>query len=439
MFTPNRCTLYENTASVEKWHSPYWNTYFRGCRNNKRERCENAMHTVDETLLDFVAAQQRRHDAKSCLTERKGKGHFGTPAEIATFMAGMFPKLPTGTIRILDPGAGVGTLSAALCDRIARLKQPRKVNVEAWENDAGLLPFLAQTMSECRDVLESRGHEFWFTLRTDDFILANAHRPLFGKVSTDRFDLVITNPPYFKLRKETEHARAMSHVVHGQPNIYALFLAVSADLLRDDGYLVAITPRSYFSGPYFQRFRRWFFDRLTPRHIHLFESRTAAFRDDAVLQENVILGAQKCSERADVTVTVSDGRDLSPSGLQRRALSYSQVIDDPKGDCIVRVSGNDVDQQIVDAIDRLPTRFRDSGLEISTGPVVHFRATEFLLDDKINSDMASAPLLWMHNVRPFVTNFSARRNGKEAHIKVCEKSHSILLRAKRYVGVDPIV
>ena len=54
------------------------------------------MQMVDGTLLEFVTAQQRRHDAKSCPTERKEKGHFGTPAEIAAFMAGMFPKLPTG-------------------------------------------------------------------------------------------------------------------------------------------------------------------------------------------------------------------------------------------------------------------------------------------------------------------------------------------------------
>jgi adenine-specific DNA-methyltransferase len=390
------------------------------------------MQTVCGALLDFVAAQQRRHDANCCPKERKEKGHFGTPPEIAAFMAAMFPKLPSGTIRILDPGAGVGTLTAALCDRIARLKQPRRVSVEAWENDSALLPYLAQTMTECRDVLESCGHQFWFTIQTDDFVLANADRPLFGKPRSDRFNVVITNPPYFKLRKETEHARLMPHVVHGQPNIYALFLAVSADLLRDNGYLVAITPRSYFNGPYFHRFRRWFFDRIAPRHVHLFESRKAAFRDDAVLQENVILGAEKSADHSDVTVTVSDGRDLSPTALQRRTLSFSQVIDDPKGDCIVRVSGNDFDQQIVDAIDRLPKRFRDSGLEISTGPVVHFRATGLLLHEKLDADR-SAPLLWMHNVRPFVTNFAATHNGKATHIKVCEKSRSILLRARRYV------
>lgn len=75
----------------------------------------------------------------------------------------------------------------------------------------------------------------------------------------------------------------MAHVVHGRPNIYAFFMAVAADLLRDGGEMVAITPRSYFNGPYFKRFRKRFFDRMAARQIHVFESRTDAFQEDAVL------------------------------------------------------------------------------------------------------------------------------------------------------------
>jgi len=69
------------------------------------------------------------------------------------------------------------------------------------------------------------------------------HQPsLFGAAPSSLFDLAIMNPPYFKVRKDSESARAMAHVVHGQPNIYAFFMAVAVDLLRDGGELVAITP-----------------------------------------------------------------------------------------------------------------------------------------------------------------------------------------------------
>ncbi|HEV7221965.1 MAG TPA: hypothetical protein VGN42_04640, partial [Pirellulales bacterium] len=44
----------------------------------------------------------------------------------------------------------------------------------------------------------------------------------------------------------------------------------------------------------------------------------------------------------------------------------------------------------------------------------------------------TAPLLWMHNVRPFTTRFP-RNNGKPTHILVNAQSQRLLLPAKRYV------
>ena len=74
---------------------------------------------VDDTLFSeltqFTAEQQRQFEIATLPSERKVQGHFGTPSVIAEFMAGMFSEIPQGTVRILDPGAGVGTLSVAVC------------------------------------------------------------------------------------------------------------------------------------------------------------------------------------------------------------------------------------------------------------------------------------------------------------------------------------
>ena len=82
---------------------------------------------------------------------------------------------------------------------------------------------------------------------------------------------------------------AASTVVHGQPNIYALFMAVSSVLLREHGDFIFITPRSFTSGPYFRRFRQVFFDMIRLTEVHVFGSRRDAFSRDEVLQENVIV------------------------------------------------------------------------------------------------------------------------------------------------------
>ena len=77
-------------------------------------------------------------DSSTSPAERKERGHFGTSPAIAQFMAGFFSKLPDSSIRILDPGAGVGTLTAAFCQRLMAERKPREVYVELWENDQNL-------------------------------------------------------------------------------------------------------------------------------------------------------------------------------------------------------------------------------------------------------------------------------------------------------------
>jgi adenine-specific DNA-methyltransferase len=378
-------------------------------------------------LTQFAAEQQRRFDNSTCADERKERGHFGTPPSIARFMAGMLSHATAGSIRVLDPGAGVGTLSAAICQRALGEKSPTTFSFELWENDPKLIPILEGTMMHCRSSLRSVGHEMEFVIRPDDFILTNADRTLFSSGPKPSFHLAILNPPYFKLRKESPQAQAMQHVVHGQPNIYALFMAVAADLLLPGGEMIAITPRSYFNGPYFKRFRKWFFDRMVARQIHVFESRTEAFRDDAVLQENVIMHAEKEGRSRDVVLTSSIGRDLV--GMERSSAPYARVIDNSYGDHVVRVANSRLEHEIVAAMDSLPSRFRNLGYEVSTGPVVSFRSTEFLRH-KRGED--TAPLLWMHNVRPFVTQFPPK-NGKPGHIAVSGSSRKLLVPAATYI------
>jgi adenine-specific DNA-methyltransferase len=378
------------------------------------------------SLIEFAAEQQRRFDAQTSPETRKARGHFGTPPAIAEFMAGMFTNTASMS-RVLDAGAGVGMLSAAICQRCLELPGPLRPEFELWENDPALLPFLEATMRHCASAVRGAGHSMEYTIQTDNFVLANARKPLFDAEPRATFDWAIMNPPYFKLRKDSAEATAMAHVVHGQPNIYALFMAAAVDLLRPGGQLVAITPRSYFNGPYFRRFRKWLFDRLTIERIHVFDSRSETFCQDDVLQENVILLAKIGGPPGDVLLTSSSGRDLRQNPGAR--VAYDQVVSDSRQDNVIRIPGSPIDREIVGAIDRLPRRFRDLGFEVSTGPVVAFRATEFLREERGDQ---TAPLLWMHNVRPFRTQFPPK-NGKSTHILVSDASRPLLLPADRYV------
>ena len=205
---------------------------------------------------------------------RKKWGQYFTPPTIARFMAELADPL-TSDEQVLEPGAGLGILIAALAERIVKKHTCSQWAVVAYESDETLRPALALALGYTRRWLNTWNVQLTFEIRADDFILANMSilrpAPLFeiNAVQND-VDLIIANPPYFKLPKDDPRVAIMSEVVNGQPNIYALFMAASAKMLQPDGQLVFITPRSFCSGSYFRQFRNWFFRHVRFERVHGF-------------------------------------------------------------------------------------------------------------------------------------------------------------------------
>lgn len=397
----------------------------------------NTTECEDLELLERTTLLQHQHESRSCADHQKEKGQFFTPPSVAEFMAGLFSNFPK-RFSVLDPGAGFGTLSAAICQRVKSLKSPRTVHFVLYETDQAVLHHLENTMIRCRQNLKKAGHEVTYDIRNEDFILTNPNafkeHTLFDRPGDPcRFDVAIMNPPYFKIHKSSDYARIMHRVVHGQPNIYALFMALAAEMLRPGGELVAITPRSFCSGFYFRGFRRWFLERMSLRHIHLFESRKDTFRSANVLQESVITCAVKTANQAvAVTVTTSIGPEPGKRPAPRR-VSAAQIIDDANGDCVIRIPERNNDVRVMELVESWPQRFADHDLRVSTGPIVTFRAREFLLHSQEGS--GATPLLSLHNVRPFETVWPVEKNGKPIAFKVCAKSlaRRLLVPRSNYV------
>ncbi len=374
---------------------------------------------------------QEQHRALSSRSRSKAHGQFFTPPPVARFMASLI-EIPPGNVRVLDPGAGSGILSAAVCERVLELRARRHIHFELYETDTSLLPSLVQCLAACRRALRSAGHELSYSLHEEDFVLAARPQPsLFERVHHETgLDAIIVNPPYFKIGRDSPHARAMAKVVHGQPNIYALFLALSADLLRAGGQLVAITPRSFCNGLYFRGFRRWFFKRMSLEHVHLFESRRDTFREANVLQESVITKTTKRTQSPRVVLTTSFGQEI-PSRPVRRALPSDHVLDNDAGDMILRIPENPKDSDVMKLVESWPKRFSEMGLRVSTGPVVSFRATEFLRQAMNGSN--TVPLLSVHNVRAFETVWPLKKGRKPTAFAVQPDSKALLLPVRNYV------
>ena len=127
-----------------------------------------AKQSTQHGLFSYSAELQRRHEAATSADARKERGQVFTPPSVCRFMAGLFTRIPD-RFRLLDAGAGVGSLAAAVCDRVLTLRSPRQIEIVLYENDAALLPLLEENMRHCREALNAAGHELRYTIHGAGF------------------------------------------------------------------------------------------------------------------------------------------------------------------------------------------------------------------------------------------------------------------------------
>lgn len=324
---------------------------------------------------------------------RQGElGQFLTAPPVADFMASMFGPLPK-TVRLLDAGAGAGALTLAFVSRCCKKGEGvRAIEATLYELDPEILDHLSATMRECERRCSDAGIRFTFTLESADFVQAMSPRlvgDLFGS-TPPVFDAAIANPPYRKITTDSAERHALRSVGIETSNLYAAFIALIYRLLTAGGQLVAITPRSFCNGPYFRPFREDFLDQLELRRLHVFESRQAAFRDDSVLQENIIFHAVKNrSQGREIVISSSSGEHGDVIAENR--FPFSEIVHSKDVEKFIHIPSANSHASAKKTIDGLCCSLASLGLTVSTGPVVDFRLKDAL---RKKPERGTVPLLY---------------------------------------------
>jgi len=327
--------------------------------------------------LDRAETVRRTVSKRTAQKHKAALGQFMTPSSVARFMAALFRPCGTKDCRLLDAGAGVGALSSAFLDRwVTGDLSFDSVEVFAYEIDPILRELLTKQLRAYKGV---HSH-----VLAGDFIEI-AGSPLLHGLGD--YTHAILNPPYKKINSDSSHRIILRQLGIETVNLYSAFVSLAVYHSKPGAQIVAIVPRSFCNGPYYRPFRDFVFQRAALRHMHLFESRSTAFKDDDVLQENIILNLERGGVQG--TVTVSMSTDDTFSDIVTNEYPFKRIVqeDDPERFIYVPTSPEQGKNDLAE------TRYslEELGIQVSTGPVVDFRMRSSLLSDP---EPGTVPLLY---------------------------------------------
>jgi adenine-specific DNA-methyltransferase len=382
-------------------------------------------------LLDQV--EKRRMAVTEALEpDQQAKlGQYFTPMPVANFIASQIRLPDEGTLRILDPGAGVGSLAAALIARVVTERPTVHLEVTALEVDHQVIPALERTMTDCETLAAELGSSVTTTVVHEDFIEWAASGEQLGAEGREPFDVVVLNPPYGKLARASTHRALVRQATCEVPNTYAAFLALSTHALAEGGQLAAITPRSFTNGTYFLPFREYLLKCLRFDRIHVYDARNKVFAETKVLQENVIFAATRDStgQQPDVIVSASESHD---GEVRQRTVPWKSIVypDDPQ--LFLHINVDERDVELAERLASLPLRLPELQLDVATGRVVDFRAKEHLRSEPVPG---SVPLIYPLHMRGGQVKWPVEGARKPNAIVFNDQTRKLTFPAGHYVVV----
>jgi adenine-specific DNA-methyltransferase len=335
--------------------------------------------------------------------KRKALSAYFTPPALAAAALGAASEL-LGSLpspRVLDPACGGGSFLGPVARNLVRNKiavgaSVREASaktlksIRGIEIDAGLAKLaealLAQTLLR----------EFGYDCRCAGTV---TNADALSVEMSEKFDLVIGNPPYGRVRSKHSKARlARAGLANngGHTNLYSLFLLQSLDWVKPGGGLVFVLPPSFVAGPYFAGLRQEIGRRADVIRIDLHEQR-----------ENLFLGAVQ-----DICLLTLSVPSIPSNRHQDSRYQLGRIdADGNREDCgwgLMRSGGEPwtlpVATQVYAFQQKKPKGepprayvLEDYGYRVRVGKVVPTRERDSLHVKRQKGDL---PLLWASSIRP---------------------------------------
>ena len=301
--------------------------------------------------------------------------------------------------KVVDPSAGAGAFAIEGALRIAAAMpsaDPALVlasisaRLRAWDLD----PFacwMCQVLVEAvlLPLARSSGRRLGTIVEHRDSLAGWAEE------EAGAFSLVMGNPAFGKV-KDTPAIRArFRRSLRGHPNLYGLFTDLAVHLTQDDGLMAWLTPTSWLAGDYFRNLRSILAELAPPVSLDFVDSRDGVF--EGVLQE-VVLSVFGRGRTAGTFRCGAVGHLLDGSGLGRIWIADLGNVSLPADPEAPWQAPRDPGQaELVRNLAAMPTRLRDWGWKVSTGPLVWNRHRDRLHGAPGDGRV---PVVWAEAVTP---------------------------------------
>ncbi|WP_298152213.1 N-6 DNA methylase [Flavobacterium sp.] len=208
---------------------------------------------------------------------------------------------------------------------------------------------------------------------------------------SQKFDLVIGNPPYGKVTLSQEMREKYKDGLFGHANLYGLFTQLAIQLVKRNGIIGFLTPTSFLSGEYFKSLRSVILQNTNPVQADFVSIRKGFFED--VLQETMLATYKKISNKTKIkTIAINEIIAAGNSIKIANVGSYKLPIIQTEPWIIPRNGSQSLQ---VPAMSLMKDRLSSWGFKVCTGQLVWNRHKPQLSDQNKKN---SYPVVWAESV-----------------------------------------